>query len=57
MSALIPVPSTAGQFMLVTCSPNLPRAEDAYELFDAITSMFHFVASERLPRSGSGTYR
>lgn len=48
MSTLIPVPGAAGGFMLVTCcSPNLPLAEEVYELFDAITSTFHFIAPER----------
>jgi hypothetical protein len=48
MSTLVPVPATAGQFMLVTCcSPNLPLAEEVYELFDAITSTFYFVEPER----------
>jgi hypothetical protein len=48
MSTLIPVPGAAGRFMLVTCcSPNLPLAKEVYELFDAITSTFHFIAPER----------
>jgi hypothetical protein len=48
MSTLIPVPAAAGRFMLVTCcSPNLPLAKEVYELFDAITSTFHFIAPER----------
>jgi hypothetical protein len=48
MSTLIPVPAAAGKFMLVTCcSPNLPLAKEVYELFDAITSTFHFIAPER----------
>jgi hypothetical protein len=48
MSTLVPVPTAAGQFMLVTCcSPNLPLAEEVYELFDAITSTFYFVEPER----------
>lgn len=48
MSTLIPVPAVAGGFMLVTCcSPNLPLAEEVYELFDAITSTFHFIAPEQ----------
>jgi hypothetical protein len=43
MSTLIPVPAGVGQFMLVTCcSPNLPLAEQVYELFDAITATFHW---------------
>jgi len=48
MNTLIPVPAAAGKFMLVTCcSPNLPLAKEVYELFDAITSTFHFIAPER----------
>ena len=48
MSTLIPVPGATGRFMLVTCcSPNLPLAKEVYELFDAITSTFHFIAPER----------
>jgi hypothetical protein len=48
MSTLIPVPAAAGRFMLVTCcSPNLPLANEVYQLFDAITSTFHFIAPER----------
>jgi hypothetical protein len=48
MNTLIPVPTAVGQFILVTCcSPNLPLAEEVYELFDSITSTFGFVASER----------
>ena len=48
MSTLIPVPGAPGRFMLVTCcSPNLPLAKEVYELFDAITSTFHFIAPER----------
>jgi hypothetical protein len=48
MSTLIPVPAAAGRFMLVTCcSPSLPLAKEVYELFDAITSTFHFIAPER----------
>ena len=48
MNTLIPVPAAAGRYMLVTCcSPNLPLAEEVYELFDAITSTFHFIAPER----------
>jgi hypothetical protein len=43
MNTFIPVPPGAGRFMLVTCcSPNLPLAEQVYELFDAITSTFHW---------------
>jgi hypothetical protein len=43
MNTFIPVPPGAGRFMLVTCcSPNLPLAEEVYELFDAITSTFHW---------------
>ena len=48
MNTLIPVPAAAGRFMLVTCcSPNLPLAKEVYELFDAITSTFRFIAPER----------
>ena len=48
MNTLIPVPAAAGKFMLVTCcSPNLPLAKEVYELFDAITSTFRFIAPER----------
>ena len=48
MNTLIPVPGAAGRFMLVTCcSPNLPLAKEVYELFDAITSTFHFIAPEQ----------
>ena len=48
MSTLISVPGAPGRFMLVTCcSPNLPLAKEVYELFDAITSTFHFIAPER----------
>ena len=48
MNTLIPVPTAAGQFMLVTCcSPNLPLAKEVYDLFDAITSTFQFIAPER----------
>jgi len=53
MNTLIPVPTAAGKFMLVTCcSPNLPLAEEVYELFEAITSTFRFIASEQ-PKSAS----
>jgi len=48
MSTLISVPGAPGRFMLVTCcSPNLPLEKEVYELFDAITSTFHFIAPER----------
>jgi hypothetical protein len=48
MNTLIPVPGAGGGFMLVTCcSPNIPLAEQVYELFDAITSTFRFIAPER----------
>jgi hypothetical protein len=54
MNTLIPVPTAAGQFMLVTCcSPNLPLADEVYELFDAITSTFHFIGPEQ-PKSAAG---
>lgn len=53
MNTLIPVPAAAGQFMVVTCcSPNLPLADEVYELFDAITSTFYFSTPER-PKSTS----
>jgi len=43
MNTFIPVPPGEGKFMLVTCcSPNIPLAEEVYELFDAITSTFHW---------------
>jgi len=48
MNTLIPVPTGAGQFMLVTCcSPNVPLVKEVYDLFDAITSTFQFIAPER----------
>lgn len=43
MNTFIPVPPGTGRYMLVTCcSPNLPLADEIYELFDAITSTFHW---------------
>jgi hypothetical protein len=47
MNTLIPVPTAAGQFMLVTCcSPNLLLADEVYELFDVITGTFRFIVPD-----------
>ena len=44
MHTLVAVPGGGSDYFLVTCcSPNLPLAEQVYELFDAITSTFHYL--------------
>ncbi|KOV92026.1 hypothetical protein HCJ76_33725 [Streptomyces sp. MC1] len=47
MHTMVPVPGTADDFLVVTlASPNLPLKEEVYDLFDAITSTFRFVAAD-----------
>ncbi|MEV5177044.1 hypothetical protein AB0L10_39620 [Streptomyces flaveolus] len=47
MHTMVPVPGTADDFLVVTlASPNLPLREEVYDLFDAITSTFRFVAAD-----------
>lgn len=44
MHTVVPLPGERGNYLIVTCaSPNLPLAEQAYDLFDAITSTFRLV--------------
>jgi hypothetical protein len=43
MHTLIPLPGGGTeQFLVTCCSPNLPLAEQVYELFDAISGTFRF---------------
>ncbi|GGN94905.1 hypothetical protein GCM10011579_094930 [Streptomyces albiflavescens] len=47
MHTMMPVPGTDEDFLVVTlASPNLPLKNEAYDLFDAITSTFRFVAED-----------
>jgi hypothetical protein len=46
MHTIVPLPGEQGNYLIVTCAtPNLPLAEQAYDLFDAITSTFRLVAA------------
>lgn len=45
MHTIIPLPGEAGRYLVVTgLSPNLPLADDLYDVFDAITGTFRFSA-------------
>ncbi|MDX3235366.1 hypothetical protein PV392_06665 [Streptomyces sp. ME03-5709C] len=47
MHTIMPVPQRPRDYLVVTCaSPNLPLKEAVYDLFDAITSTFRFVAQD-----------
>jgi hypothetical protein len=46
MHTIVPLPGEQGNYLIVTCAtPNLPLAEQAYDLFDAITSTFRLVTA------------
>jgi hypothetical protein len=48
MHTVIPLPGSANDYLIITCaSPNLPLAEDVYELFDAISGTFRFLPVEQ----------
>ncbi|MEU3979414.1 hypothetical protein AB0F77_04760 [Streptomyces sp. NPDC026672] len=47
MHTMMPVPGSTEDFLVVTlASPNLPLKNEVYDLFDAITSTFRFVADD-----------
>ncbi|WP_440070634.1 hypothetical protein [Streptosporangium sp. OZ121] len=47
MHTVVPIPESARDYLIVTCaSPNLPLAEEVYELFDAISGTFRFLPAE-----------
>lgn len=44
MHTLVKLPGgSTEQFLVTCCSPNLPLADEVYELFDAITATFRFT--------------
>jgi hypothetical protein len=46
MHTVIPIPGSDGALVVTCGSPNLPLAEALFDLFDAITGTFRFVAGE-----------
>jgi len=47
MHTMMPVPGTTDNFLVVTmASPNLPLKDEVYDLFDAITGTFRFLAAD-----------
>lgn len=47
MHTMMPVPGTTDHFLVVTlASPNLPLKEEVYDLFDALTGTFRFLAED-----------
>jgi hypothetical protein len=46
MHTVIPIPDSDGALVVTCGSPNLPLAEALFDLFDAITGTFRFVADE-----------
>ncbi|MEU5465902.1 hypothetical protein ACH41C_23585 [Streptomyces althioticus] len=50
MHTMMPVPGTERDYLVVTlASPNLPLKDEVYDLFDAITGTFRFLAEDGTP--------